>query len=114
MVTGAPSATPLYLLGVLTMSKRKQKLQVSCTWGQGPDVMVAHTYEGHDGCHHFRYIDLTIDEARALAAQLVARAGEAEMAEREAQAYFDKHNGEIPKGLFEEPRCFDDIAGGEL
>lgn len=87
------------------MSEHKQKLQVSCTWGQGPDVLVAHTYQGFDGCHHFRYIDLTIQEARKLATELYLRAGEAETAEREAQQYFDNIPNDIPD--------FDDIAGGE-
>lgn len=86
-------------------NNRKQKLQVSCTWGQGPDVMVAHTYEGHAGCHHFRYIDLSIEEARRLANDLFLRAGEAEMAEREAQRYLARIHGYIPG--------FDDIAGPE-
>lgn len=80
------------------------KIDVFCGWGDGPDVGINLTRTEEEAKSwadphlHFFY-DLTATEARAMSAQLIAAAEEAERLDKEyaehVQAMYDPSRGDL-------------------
>lgn len=88
---------------------KEPDVKVSCTWGDGPDVMVTFNNEVfilYENPHHLKNwshgivkkgsFDLTAEQARALAGDLLMAANSAEALDAQLEAYEDEHreNGE--------------------
>ena len=53
----------------------EDRVTASCTWGEGPDVLLKDSFADRDG--RVVYLDLTADQALRLAASLIGAAHEA-------------------------------------
>ena len=64
---------------------KKYEFKTISAWDEGPDVLLVHKHGTKTS-----WFDLTYEEARKLAAELLVAASEAEMIQKECNEYFEK------------------------